>query len=292
MREKRFFGLFVLVLILTFGILGQASAETVKLKNGITLNYRSVGDGSTPIIFLHGYSFSADVWEKVLAKLPGKYKAYAYDLRGFGDSSKPDSGYGYSDYVEDLAQFMDAMKISKAVLAGHSLSAIYLQDFAMKYPDRVLALILSNTQARHKDFGGKVPESIAKRLAAFGDKETNRKIFEKATPRYFKAGNLSDCDKKRFVEINVKSGNPALIQAFESIFTTLAIPPAEFAKIKAPTLVVVGTHDIVKFNVAIALSEGLPQSEIFVVERAGHTPMWERPDRWSKGVFLFLDSAL
>lgn len=76
------------------------------------------------------------------------------------------------------------------------------------------------------------------------------------------------------------------------IFTTLAIPPEEFAKIKAPTLVVTATHDTVKFSVAISLSEGLQQSKIFVVERAGHTPMWERPDRWSEGVFLFLDSAL
>lgn len=292
MRGKRFYGLFVFVIILTFGLFGQAAAETVKLQNGITLNYRTSGNGPTPIIFLHGYSFSADVWEKVLAKLPGKYTAYAYDLRGFGDSSKPDSGYAFSDYVEDLAQFMDAMKIPKAVLVGHSLSAIFLQDFGVKYPDRVLALILCNAQARHKDFGGKVPEGIAKRLAAYGDREANKAIFEGSTPRYFKAGNLSEADKQRFIEINLKSATPALREAFEVIFTTMAIPPEQFSKIKAPTLVVTATHDIVPFSVAVALSEGLPQSEIFVVERAGHTPMWERPDRWSKGVFRFLDSAL
>ncbi len=102
----------------------------------------------------------------MLARLPEKCTSYAYDLRGFGDSSKPDSGYAFSDYVEDLAQFMDAMKNPKAVLVGHSLSAIFLQDFAVRYPERVLALILSNAQARHKDFGCKVPAGIAKRIAA------------------------------------------------------------------------------------------------------------------------------
>ena len=292
MKRRRLPGLLAATLFLAFFMMGQAAAETVTLRNGITLRYISAGNGPIPIIFIHGYSFSADVWEKVFAKLPGRYTAYAYDLRGFGDSSKPDKGYTLSDYVEDLSQFMDARQISKAILVGHSLGAILLQDFAVTHPEKVLALVLSNTQARHKDSGGKVPDAIAKRLAAYGDKEANRKIFEAAIPRYFMAGNLSEADKQGFIETNLKSATPALKEAFEVIFTTPAIPPDQFAKIKAPTLVVVSTHDIVPFTVATALSEGIPQCQIFVVERAGHTPMWENPDRWCSGVFSFLASAL
>ena len=292
MRHARFTSKLLIVFGLTFFLFGYAAADMVKLENGISLNYRTAGYGSIPIIFIHGYSFSADVWEKVLDRLPRKYKAYAYDLRGFGGSSKPESGYMLNDYVEDLKLFMDVMNIQKAVLAGHSLGAIFLQDFAAEYPDRVMALILSNAQARNKDFGGKVPPSIAKRIAAYGDKEANRKIFETSTPAYFMQGNLTEADKNRFLEINVMSATPALREAFEVIFTTPAIPPDKFARIKAPTLVVTATHDIVPFSVAVALSDGIPQSEVFVVEHAGHTPIWERPERWCEGVFLFLDSWL
>jgi pimeloyl-ACP methyl ester carboxylesterase len=81
---------------------------------------------------------------------------------------------------------MDAKKIPKAVLVGHSLGGIFLQDFAVAYPERVMALVLSNVQARHKDTGGKVPEGIAKRIAAYGDKEANRKIFEDELDRTLK----------------------------------------------------------------------------------------------------------
>ena len=292
MQHRKIFTILATTLFLLTFIAGQASSDSVTLKNGITLRYITAGKGPTPIIFIHGYSFSADAWEKVLAKLPSIYTAYAYDLRGFGDSSKPDKGYTIPDFVEDLAQFMDAKQISKSVLVGHSLGAIFLQDFAVAYPERVLALVLSNAQARHKDTGGKVPEGIAKRIAAYGDKEANRKIFEVSTPSYFKAGNLTEADKNRFIETNLKSATPALKEAFECLFTTAAIPPDRFARIKAPTLVVTSTHDIVPFTVATALSEGIPQCQIFVVERAGHTPMWERPDRWCQGVFQFLYSAL
>ena len=77
-------------------------------QKGVMLRYITAGNGPTPIIFIHGYSLSADAWEKVLARLPNKFTAYAYDLRGFGYSSKPDKGYTIPDFVEDLAQFMDA----------------------------------------------------------------------------------------------------------------------------------------------------------------------------------------
>ena len=292
MQYRKIIRVLPIALFLLIFTAGQALPDSISLKNGITLRYITAGSGPIPIIFIHGYSFSADAWEKVLARLPGRYAGYAYDLRGFGDSSKPDKGYTLSDYVEDLAQFMDAKQISKAILVGHSLGAILLQDFAAAYPERILALILSNAQARHKDSGGKVPDSIAKRIAAYGDREANRKIFEGSTPSYFMAGNLTEADKQRFLEINLKSATPALKEAFESIFTAPAIPPDRFNRIKAPTLVVTSTHDIVPFTVVTALSEGIPQCQIFVVERAGHTPMWERPDRWCEGVFRFLDSAL
>jgi pimeloyl-ACP methyl ester carboxylesterase len=292
MRCKKFLSLLATTLFLLTFIASQASPDSIALKNGGMLRYITAGNGPTPIIFIHGYSFSADVWEKVLARLPNKYTAYAYDLRGFGDSFKPDKGYTFSDYVEDLAQFMDAKQISKSVLVGHSLGAIFLQDFAVAYPERVLALVLSNAQARHKDSGGRVPDAIAKRIASYGDREANRKIFEMSTPSYFMAGNLTEVDKKRFIETNLKSATPALKEAFEVIFTTPAIPPDRFTRIKAPTLVVTSTHDIVPFTVATALSEGIPHCQIFVVERSGHTPMWERPDRWCEGVFQFLNSAL
>ena len=292
MRCKKFLSLLATTLFLLTFIASQASPDSIALKNGGMLRYITAGNGPTPIIFIHGYSFSADVWEKVLARLPNKYTAYAYDLRGFGDSFKPDKGHTFSDYVEDLAQFMDAKQISKSVLVGHSLGAIFLQDFAVAYPERVLALVLSNAQARHKDSGGRVPDAIAKRIASYGDREANRKIFEMSTPSYFMAGNLTEVDKKRFIETNLKSATPALKEAFEVIFTTPAIPPDRFTRIKAPTLVVTSTHDIVPFTVATALSEGIPHCQIFVVERSGHTPMWERPDRWCEGVFQFLNSAL
>jgi len=64
-------------------------AVTVKLANGVTYFYKTAGTGRIPIVFVHGYSFSSSIWDKILTILPPSYRAYAIDIRGFGDSDKP-----------------------------------------------------------------------------------------------------------------------------------------------------------------------------------------------------------
>jgi pimeloyl-ACP methyl ester carboxylesterase len=74
MQHRKFFTILAITLFLLTFIAGQASSESVVLKNGIMVRYITAGNGPTPIIFIHGYSFSADAWEKVLARLPSRTK--------------------------------------------------------------------------------------------------------------------------------------------------------------------------------------------------------------------------
>jgi pimeloyl-ACP methyl ester carboxylesterase len=278
------FGL--LVLALAAGS-GAAQAETVKIKNGTTLNYKAAGGGDRTIVLIHGYSFSHRVWDKVIPLISKGWQVYAYDMRGFGDSDKPDSGYTYDFMVEDLAQFMDELKIGKAVLVGHSLGGIFLQDFATLHPEKTEALVLANAQARHLPPIGMKPV-FQKRIDAFGTAEQNRAVFTAATPAYFKKGNLTEADLKLLVEINMKSGTPALKQAFAHLLTAEAIAKERWAKITMPVLIVASTYDIVPFKVAVALNDALPNSRLAVIGRSGHTPMWERPERFAEVLNDFL----
>ncbi|GAB4182918.1 MAG: alpha/beta fold hydrolase [Thalassobaculales bacterium] len=265
-----------------------ALAETVKLPNGGTINYAKVGGGPVPVVFLHGYSFDASVWERVTSMMPVRYTAYAYDLRGFGRSDKPAAGYSYAQMAEDLGQFLDALKLERAALVGHSLGAMVAQEYATLVPQRVSALVLSNGQARHLPPPG-LTAPIQARIDSFGTPEQNRAVFQQTTPRYFATANLQQGDLERLIQVNMQSATPALKQVLAEVFTAEALPPERFQRLTMPALIVASTLDIVPWSVPVALSEALPNARIFVVERAGHTPMWERPRRWAEGVFAFLD---
>ena len=131
---------------------GQATAgdATVEVADGVKLAYHNVGDGDQAVILIHGYSFSKEIWHKVEPLLSDDFTVYAYDLRGFGGSSKTDDGYDYPSMVADLSGFMAALDIASAILAGHSLGGTFIQDFAAAHPDKVDGLVLANAQARNK----------------------------------------------------------------------------------------------------------------------------------------------
>jgi pimeloyl-ACP methyl ester carboxylesterase len=110
--------------------------QTVRLENGMELAVQRNGSGPTPIAFIHGYSLSLMTWDKVAPLFPAdKYTTYAYDLRGFGDSSKPPSGFNYRQHTEDLRELLKVLKLTRAVIIGHSIGGQIAQEFVIRYPN-------------------------------------------------------------------------------------------------------------------------------------------------------------
>ncbi len=263
-----------------------ATADEVTLPSGTRLAFKEAGSGPRTMILIHGWSLSTAVWEKILATPPAGYKLVAYDIRGFGDSSQPADGYDYPTLVQDLREFMKARGIEKAVLSGHSLGSFFIQDFAAAYPEAVEALILTSPQPRTMKLA--LSEPIQKIIDSVGPDKDRKALMAQNTPRYFAPGNLPPADAERFIAIGAKASPIALQTTFRTAFTAEAIPAEKFAGGKIPTLVVIGTHDIVPLAVVRQIASDMPGSCSALVERAGHSSMWERPERWSAIVFGFL----
>lgn len=121
----------------------QFPTKSVALATGVTLAYTEKGDPKgLPIVFLHGITDSHRSYEPVLEILPDRYRAFALTARGHGESSRPETGYALEDMAADVAAFMDAQGIGKAVIAGHSMSSLVARVYAHRYPQRVLGLVL------------------------------------------------------------------------------------------------------------------------------------------------------
>lgn len=113
------------------------SAVTI---NGELVHYEVLGRGR-PVLLLHGWLGSWRYWTPTLQYLQGKFRVYALDLFGFGDSAKNPQHYSIDQQVLLIEEFMKQMGLPKAALVGHGLGAQVAAEFAARFPDRVARLM-------------------------------------------------------------------------------------------------------------------------------------------------------
>ena len=112
--------------------------------DGITLavkEWPGPAKGSA-IVCIHGLTANHTCWASMADALSPGHRLIAYDLRGRGESDKPDKGYSLELHGEDLGRLLDHFKLKTAVVMGHSLGAHIALWFAAKHPARVSKLVL------------------------------------------------------------------------------------------------------------------------------------------------------
>lgn len=116
----------------------------------LTFHYLQWGEQGSPIICVHGITANAFCFQALADELSSTHRVFAYDLRGRGDSDKPESGYSLSIHADDLAEIIDALELDRPIVLGHSLGAMIGLYFAAHYPEKLRKLILI-------DGGGHLP---------------------------------------------------------------------------------------------------------------------------------------
>src|SRR5512145_627390 len=111
------------------------------LANGVKLHYLDWGGAGPALIMLAGWGCNAYIFSEFAPRFIDQFHVLAMTRRGHGDSDHPETGYDLETLTEDLAQFMDALQIDRAVLVGHSLAGVELSHFAVRHPERVLKLV-------------------------------------------------------------------------------------------------------------------------------------------------------
>ena len=109
--------------------------SAIVIESGM-VHYEALGRGR-PLIFIHGWLGSWRYWVPTMDDLSDRYRTYALDLWGFGDSDRRRDGYSLDEYVELVQQFMDQMGIWRAPLVGHALGGVVALQYANAAPERV-----------------------------------------------------------------------------------------------------------------------------------------------------------
>ena len=108
---------------------------------GDLIHYEVLGRGR-PVILLHDWLGSWRYWTPTLQQLGTKYRVYALDLRGFGDSGKNPQKYALDHQAHLLFDFMRELGLPKAAFIGHGLGALVISEFARLYSDKVPRMLL------------------------------------------------------------------------------------------------------------------------------------------------------
>lgn len=160
--------------------------------DGVELAFGYWPGRGAPIVALHGLTASHVNFIGVAEKLRGRRPVFALDLRGRGDSDKPDAPYGMGQHARDVAAAMRAMGLGPSVIVGHSMGAFVATTLAVDHPEAVSGLVLID--------GGSVLDlptgvtaqqgmnaSLAERVTQLSEKYPSRaayKEFWKAKPHF------------------------------------------------------------------------------------------------------------
>ncbi len=262
--------------------------STVTLGTGVTLSYAEQGDRSGPaLVLLPGPTDSWWSYRPVLERIPRSIWTIAVSQRGHGDSDKPATGYRVESFAADVVALLDALRIERAILAGHSGSCLVARRVAIDAPARVAGLVL---EASPMTLRGDVA------LEAF----VGSIVSDLEDP--------IDPDFARSFVVDTSSGDvaPELLdqlagellkvpaRVWREVFAGLLLYDdiAKLSRIAAPVLLVWGDADpLVGRAMQEELEERLSCADLVVYHGVGHTPRWEDPSRFAADVAAFVERS-
>jgi pimeloyl-ACP methyl ester carboxylesterase len=135
-------GILVLLFVTYTGVQGQTQInDHFADVNGVKLHYLTAGKGD-PVILLHGYAENSHMWRPLIIELAKSRTVIAPDLRGFGQSSKPMTGYDKKTMAQDIHALAQSLGYQHEVVVGHDIGLMVAYAYAAQYPTEVDRIVL------------------------------------------------------------------------------------------------------------------------------------------------------
>ena len=252
----------------------QASKQTstITASDGVSIAYEVHGNGSTALVFVHGWSCDRSYWKHQIEPFSQRYKVVTVDLGGHGESGTGRKDWTIASFGGDVAGVVKKLGLKRVVLIGHSMGGDVIADAALQLPGRVAGLIMVDT---YKKLGsGRTPESVQ----AFINKlRTNFADSVRPLVRSMFLPN-SDSALVEYIAMDMSSAPPAVaLSALESSFTHSRLITHDFELLKLPVIALnpdnepTDTASMQRYKV-----------EVMIMPGVGHFLMMEEPKRFNE----------
>ena len=237
------------------------------------------------VLFIHGYCQSSAYWAPTLERI-GKagVRGIAPDLPGFGASASLPEPYNMLGYADRLAELLDARGLRRIVLVGGSMGGVVAQLFALRYPARLLRLLLVATGAAVAD-----PKAGLAKADVIAATPWDAAAVQPIVAGFFHR-TPGPAELQEYQRIAGLASHRAAVEAMRSNAQTRTLD--RLGEIRIPTLIIQGRHDRARTPEHGALMrERIPGARMEVLEHSGHTPQLEEPEAFYNLALPFLLSA-
>ncbi len=265
---------------------GIPTAVKHVIAKGLRIAYEVEGEGSD-VLLIHGWMASKRYWHEAAKRLPG-FRIWALDLFGYGDSEKPVAGYSLEGYAGSVLAFLDAVKVKKCAIVGHSMGGAIAAWSAISGPRRFWAL-------------GMVDAALAgiMRTPPPWSSEPMMRMFMRLADTSKSFGNMTITSMfgVRVPESRVilEEARKADIMA-ASLCGEMMSKPTDWGglrKLKIPSMMVYGEDDfLVSRGMDCEIESSLSGVEAHYIKGCGHLPMLERPKEFYDILRVFLEENM
>jgi len=254
--------------------------------NPAALHAEVRGTGA-PVLFAHAIAYDHRMWLPMLEHFGTARQCILADLRGHGHSPVPPAPYTLEAMADDCVALLDRFGHERADFVGLSLGGMVGQAFALRHPDRLNRLVLSNTSSSYGAQGRGMWEARKKLvresgMGALHDLMVSRNFSE----AYRQAHPETIAEAMRPLAQTSVEGYVGCCDAIADLEYTAALP-----RIRARTLVIAGSLDPgTPVAMAEVLAAAIPDAKLAVIDGAAHLSAWEKAAEYAALLGRFLDT--
>jgi 3-oxoadipate enol-lactonase len=243
---------------------------------------------ATPVVFLHGFPFSHEMWKGQIEIVCKGFRAIAYDIRGHGKSYVGEAQFTIEHHVDDLISMLDFLKIEKTIIVGLSMGGYITMRALERNPERFKAAVLCDTKSEADTNEGKLKRFDAMKAVRDHGSEVFAEAFAKNVfaPESFK----TKPDAIAFIKNIIKHTPSLSIAGTLLALASRTDTTSSLSTIRIPTLILVGEKDITTPPAnSHSLHEKITNSELHIIPNAAHMSNLENPEEFNRHLRSFLN---
>jgi pimeloyl-ACP methyl ester carboxylesterase len=256
------------------------------------LYYEESGEGK-PLLFMHGWSLSSQIWSRQQEYFSSRYRCIAFDLRGHGRSKPSGSGYGIDVLAADVTWLFDSMGLSDVTLLGWSLGALVALAAYPSVRERLASLVLVSGTSKYcssADYPYGLPPSEPRTLSLLV-KRNPHKALEGFLRRMFSIEEGSERGFEEFerdiLPLMFPPSPEGMVQALQTLVTADMRPV--LSSVQEPALLIHGDRDLIcPVDASRFMAEQIFGAHCIILAGAGHAPMYSRSDEFNSAIETFL----
>ena len=253
------------------------------MEKDVRLYHVEEGSG-TAALLIHGHTLDVRIWDELCGPISGAgLRIVRYDLRGHGQSSRPDRGYHWADHVADAVAVMDELDIDRCGVVGYSIGGGIAMELALTAPERVERLGLLSPVLPDRPFEPDFFDNLREVARVSREQGIREAMLGPWMDSPLWASSLATSGVRDRLEAIVEEfpGAEYLATARDRVERSWLVPD-RLGEISVPTLVVVGEEEMPGFKgYASEIAAGIPGARLEILEGLGHLHLLQDPDRVS-----------